>query len=872
MSEELLKELRAVKETLQLLQRRVVELERQVTAPSPRRVVEPPAPASPSPVVPPKPPSPPVAVPKIIPTTPPQRAEPTGPRCADHPNRVIQWTCATCSRTLCESCVGIAFHGQVYCRTCITKTEQSHATPPGRQKETKEALETRIGRDWLNRIGITSLVLGVAFFILYTFQYFGAAMKIATGFAVAGGLLGLGVWLERRPSLRWYALGLIGGGWALLYFTTYAMHHLEAVRILASAWLDLLFLFMVAVGAVGHSLKYRSETITALALLLGFLTICISDVTYFTLAASVLLVGALAWIVVRQRWHGLYLYGVVASYATYVFWIAPQIQLSRVVAIQMPSVAHATFWLKAGFVACYWVAYNLVLFAFDERDARRRNALLTATLVNTTFFVHTILLGMVPLYQDVRHLVLAGVGAFYVVSELVAKHRRLPTIASTHLLVGLTLMTLAIPLKLSGRWISFLWLVEVAGLAWLGLRHARWPYRLFAMGLAVVMVGRMLLFDLWNSTPLAMAAWMVPWRVVIGSVSIVSFGAVAAWYRWSRFESVLRPIEASAFHGYFIAASSLLWVLLMLEVDTSWLALAWALEATAIIALGFRLNDKVLRVLGAIGSGCIGLHLLGVMGQWDAWRVSAVAGLWYGVSAVYRSSFAQQLKVWPSARHVYAIAASCLVTLLVGDTIDRPWLSVAWAAEAFALVGVGVTLKDRAFRLTGLGVWVILLGLLAVDLLRSSFRVGSFSSWTLTTTPWVIAIGYALRWVSRRVSGQDASDAEYWLAEVYATTASVMMTILLWREAQARWLSVWWAVEGLALVGVGFGVRDKAFRVSGLVVFALLVLKVLFVDLAGAETIYRILSFIVTGVILLVTSYAYVRFQAMSARSKEEDV
>lgn len=93
--------------------------------------------------------------------------------------------------------------------------------------------------------------------------------------------------------------------------------------------IEWLFLMAVAAGAVWHSLKYRSENITALALLLGFITTSISNVTYFTLASSVLLVGALAWIVMRMRWHGLYLYGVIASYATYLFWIDPQIRLSQ---------------------------------------------------------------------------------------------------------------------------------------------------------------------------------------------------------------------------------------------------------------------------------------------------------------------------------------------------------------------------------------------------------------------------------------------------------------------------------------------------------------------------------------------------------------
>ena len=630
----------------------------------------------------------------------------------------------------------------------------SQITIPSKPDQT-ETLETRIGRDWLNRIGITSLVLGVAFFILYTFQYLGPAMKIATGFAIAGGLIGLGVWLERRASLRWYALGLIGGGWALLYFTTYAMHHLPRVRVLDSAWIDWLLLMGVAAGAVWHSLKYRSETITALALLLGFITTSISNVTYFTLASSALLVGALAWIVVRMRWHRLYLYGVIASYATYLFWIDPQIRLSLMVAIRVANVAEAEFWLKAGFVSLYWVAYNAVLLALDEKELRQRNALLSATLINTLLFVQTALSGMDPLYRQARYLFLLVVGAAYVLSEPLAKRRALPTIATTHLLLGLSLMTLAIPLKLSGRWVSFLWTAEVAFFVWMGLRYARWSYRLFALGLAVIIFGRLLFLDLWNSQAIAILSWSVPWRALIGCVGIGSFGLAAAWYRLPQHQQALRSMESQAFHLYLFASAILMWFLIMVEANVRWLSAAWAVEATGTVLLGFWLRDRAVRLIGTVGCGVVALWVVGLMvwvaggypAEWNPWAASGVIALFYGLSWLYRS-------------------------LPTGD----------------------------------------------------SFKL------------------------------------EKWFQDLYAVGATILLTGLLWLEISRQWLSVAWAVEGLALVAAGFILRDKVFRVSGLSVFGLLVLKILFVDLAGAETIYRILSFIVAGVILLLASFAYARF------------
>jgi len=93
-------------------------------------------------------------------------------------------------------------------------------------------------------------------------------------------------------------------------------------------------------------------------------------------------------------------------------------------------------------------------------------------------------------------------------------------------------------------------------------------------------------------------------------------------------------------------------------------------------------------------------------------------------------------------------------------------------------------------------------------------------------------------------------------------TASLLLAGVLWHDMPQRWLSLGWAVEGLALVVIGFRLPDKYYRVAGLVMFALLLLKILFVDLAAAETIWRILSFVGAGAILLLASYGYAKFNA----------
>src|SRR5579859_3183053 len=142
-----------------------------------------------------------------------------------------------------------------------TSERHSPAAPPSTALPAARALslEERLGANWLNKLGIAILVIGLAFFLAVRLTTMSPGGKVLTGLAISLALLGGGIWLERRPTYRVFARAGIGGGWALLFFTTYAMHHLEATRIISSLIADLLLMLAVAAGMVLHSLRYRSQ-------------------------------------------------------------------------------------------------------------------------------------------------------------------------------------------------------------------------------------------------------------------------------------------------------------------------------------------------------------------------------------------------------------------------------------------------------------------------------------------------------------------------------------------------------------------------------------------------------------------------------------
>src|SRR6516162_10237047 len=90
-------------------------------------------------------------------------------------------------------------------------------------------------------------------------------------------MLASGAILEPREQYRMFARGLLGGGWAALYVTVFAMHGVDAARVIPSPIAGGILLLAVAVGMIAHSLRYGSQTITGVAYFVGFASVAITQ-------------------------------------------------------------------------------------------------------------------------------------------------------------------------------------------------------------------------------------------------------------------------------------------------------------------------------------------------------------------------------------------------------------------------------------------------------------------------------------------------------------------------------------------------------------------------------------------------------------------
>ena len=82
----------------------------------------------------------------------------------------------------------------------------------------------------------------------------------------------------------------------------------------------------------------------------------------------------------------------------------------------------------------------------------------------------------------------------------------------------------------------------------------------------------------------------------------------------------------------------------------------------------------------------------------------------------------------------------------------------------------------------------------------------------------------------------------------------------LFSKGQSMSLTILWAAFAFTLLFLGLKKEQNGMKYTAYFLFAVVLFKVFFIDMFALSTIYKILSFFVTGIILIVSSYLYYKF------------
>jgi uncharacterized membrane protein len=231
------------------------------------------------------------------------------------------------------------------------------------------------------------------------------------------------------------------------------------------------------------------------------------------------------------------------------------------------------------------------------------------------------------------------------------------------------------------------------------------------------------------------------------------------------------------------------------------------------------------------------------------------------------------------ALHFTALAFTML-SIAIALQFDGAAVTVGWAAEGAVILALGMRERRDWFRIGGVLLFCIAVARTLADLVETApINQSIFFNPRALSTLFVIALCYVIAWLYSRDPRAAAQRIGLGSALI---VAQVLSLALLTSEIVAYWagreaplaeemmISVTWAAYSTALIVIGLIRGYAPIRYFAMVVFAITTAKVFFVDLSHLERIYRVLSVIVLGVLLLVTSYLYQRTRTLTPGSAAE--
>lgn len=463
---------------------------------------------------------------------------------------------------------------------------------------TSEDMETVIAGRWFNRVGIVALLFAVSYFLKLAFDngWIGPSGRVAIGIVLGGLMMPWSSWLLGR-GYSYFSEGIVALGEATLYLSVWAgcqYYHLFST--------DVGFLGMIVITSAmaAIALGRDSQRIAVLCLIGGYLTpILVSthqdhQVVLFTylliLGGGLLVMGA------QKEWYSLAPICFIGTEIYFWGWYNEFYHRTALPPLERTVLFATLFFLLFAALPVLRATKEGVLGEID----------ILVTTVNAFAYVGAL---YVFFWPDDRWpftlLVLALAAGHIAVARVVpdTNESKAPLARYIFAGLGLTFATLAIPIRLEGKWITFVFAVEGAILVWSGFKTLSNFLRQFGYVLLAIAAIRVLLF------PPPAGTFLFNQRFAGYLLLIACFG-VALWAAKGNpdeagdQERVELGIFSVAINVFALVALSLeFWdffgkTSIGTDAELSRnlsLSILWAIYATGLILLGVQQKSPLLR-------------------------------------------------------------------------------------------------------------------------------------------------------------------------------------------------------------------------------------------------------------------------------------
>lgn len=668
------------------------------------------------------------------------------------------------------------------------------------------SMEFAIASQWLLRVGIVILVIGVGYFLQYSIQHgwLNAQARVAIVTLAGLGMLITGTQLLGR---RYHVLGqgLLGGGLAMLYFAVFAASENRYHLIGMTTAFALMSLVTALSGTI--AVRFNSILVAVLGILGGYGTPIILStgaVNFPGLYGYMLVLGV--GVLGICYWKNWPLLSYLSFFATYALFFS---------SMQAYDVSH--FWEVMPFVAAFFVLFSTTTFLYKIVNAAKSNLLdLLALLVNAGVF-YAISYHLVDVAYGSKWVaaVTLSLAAFYTAHVFYFLWRRLVDRELLVSFIGLAAFFLAVtmPLLLSREWVTVSWAIQAFVLLWLAgklgsefLRHVCYVlYAIVLFRFGFIDLGRQFL-----RAPAAVDLPLVDYlrelaeRIVMFGVPIASIGGA--------YRLLLRQ---DAQTGGVVSREN--------DIP-GWISGVVAIRLAVVVALGMLfvyLHLELNRTFGYL---------------YQPVRLPVLTLLWLALCGLLLyETLVRESRVLVTLLLVFV--AGLVIKLFA---IDLP----GWNINDRFLYGGPYSFRDAVLRLVDFGAVV-------------GFFAGAYA----------LLAGRA----HAKTAGVFLGFCSLGLLFVYLTLELNSFLHTYVEGLRPGGISILWSLFALGLILRGIGKDERTLRYLGLALFAIVAWKLFFVDLRQLDQLYRIVAFILLGILVLSGSFVYLKYRETFTLQKPAD-
>jgi uncharacterized membrane protein len=374
-------------------------------------------------------------------------------------------------------------------------------------------------------------------------------------------------------------------------------------------------------------------------------------------------------------------------------------------------------------------------------------------------------------------------------------------------------------------------------------------------------------------SPLLVDAGVSGEALAFMAFALVAAVAVLLWKRWDWLAAAAFLVSAPQLAAWADDRANDLGLVLLV------LGAFWLLYIVAAVGYEVRVPTETLRSSSALliladvaiiaGLGWFVLHDRGYDNGATIWILGMAAvhlALGVGVHDRIRSRDFGGLTL------ALAIGLSGLGFALA---LDGPALVAGWAAHSIGLAWLAGRYEDRRAALGALAFLTLAAAhVLATEAPFESLRTGvdqlpdALFGIAAVTVAAVAYARFAMAWPVERW----VLDAVAAAAIVYLFSVAIVDQLGVAPDGSPQQdgqviLSAVWSLTGLGALIYGLLRDDRRLRLGGLGLLGIAVFKVFFYDLSELESIYRVLSFIALGLLLLAGAFAYQRLRPRETRA-----